>query len=116
VKGDRITRTQEAHTVVKSQPRLIQVPYRTVRYGITDFSSIQPYSFEGFHFSLSTTQCFGLSYGFVTPLFHSLPEINKLNPELLPQLRKEVANVIHRGLKSVRGVVVSFDLWMSRKT
>ena len=44
------------------------------------------------------------------------PSRNKLNSELLPQLRKEVANVLHRGLKSVRGVAVSFDLWMSRKT
>jgi hypothetical protein len=39
----------------------------------------------------------------------------KINNEFLPQLRKEVANGIHRGLKSVRGVAVSFNLWMSLK-
>ena len=44
------------------------------------------------------------------------PTRSKLNNELLPELRKEVANGIHRGLKSVKGVAVSFDLWMSRKT
>jgi hypothetical protein len=41
---------------------------------------------------------------------------SKLNNELLPQLRKEVAIAIHKGLKSARGVAILFDLWMSRKT
>jgi hypothetical protein len=44
------------------------------------------------------------------------PTRSKLNNDLLPQLRKEIATGIHIGLKSVRGVAVSFDLWMSRKT
>ena len=44
------------------------------------------------------------------------PTRSKLNNDRLPQLRKEIDNVIHMGLKSVRGVAVSFDLWMSRKT
>jgi hypothetical protein len=34
----------------------------------------------------------------------------------LPRLWKKVANEIHTGLKSARGVAISFDLWMSRKT
>ena len=34
---------------------------------------------------------------------------SKLNNELLPHLRKEVANDIHMGLKSVKGVAVSFE-------
>ena len=44
------------------------------------------------------------------------PTRSRLNNQLLPQLRKEVANGLHMGLKDVRGVAVSFDLWMSRKT
>jgi hypothetical protein len=44
------------------------------------------------------------------------PTRSKLNNQLLPKLRKEIALGIHRGLKGVRGVAVSFDLWMSRKT
>ena len=44
------------------------------------------------------------------------PTRSRLNNQLLPQIRKEVANGLHRALKGVRGVSVSFDLWMSRKT
>ena len=44
------------------------------------------------------------------------PTRSKLNNDLLPHLRKEIANGIRKGLQSVRGVSVSFDLWMSRKT
>ncbi len=46
----------------------------------------------------------------------SFPTRSRLNNQLLPHIRKEVANGMHRALKGVRGVAVSFDLWMSRKT
>ncbi len=73
-------------------------------------------SFVGFHFRLSKALCFGLSYIWFCDATLPFPSRNKLNLELLPQLRKEVAHVIRKGLKGVNGVAVSFDLWMSLKT
>jgi len=45
-----------------------------------------------------------------------LPSRAKLTSQLLPELKEEASNRLKGLLKGVRGVALTFDLWMSRKT
>eukprot|EP00873_Tetraselmis_striata_P029194 jgi/Tetstr1/449458/TSEL_036553.t1 len=45
-----------------------------------------------------------------------LPSRAKLTSQLLPELKEEANNRLKGLLKGVRGVALTFDLWMSRKT
>jgi len=109
-KGSSLKSTVTAHFVQmkkrKSTDKRTQLFWRflciLVVFCRLPFSIVESAMFRAFVWFCDTTLPF--------------PTRSKLNNELLPQLRKEIANGIHRGLKSVKGMAVSFDLWMYRKT